>query len=213
MLVVAPSRNWVRQVRRFVQRPTVTRCELCGAAIPEQHSHLVDIAERRLLCACSACDASVASSGQFRRLPTTTRLLTGVQLSDGDWEGLQIPIGLAFIFHSTPLDRTVALYPGPAGATKSLLSLEAWSDLVWRNPILATLKPDVEALLIDRTAGRRDYYQVPIDRCYALVGLMRRHWRGLSGGSEARAVIAEFFDRLRRSTMSAGDTGQNWAHG
>lgn len=212
MLVVAPSRNWVRQVRRFVQPPTVPRCEVCGTAIPEDHAHLVDIAERRLLCACRACTAIPSRGGPFRRLPTTTRLLSDVQLSDGEWESLQIPIGLAFVFHSTPLGRAVALYPGPAGATESLLGLEAWSDLVSRNPRLATLEPDVEALLIDRTEGRRDYYQVPIDRCYTLVGLMRQHWRGLSGGSEAWTAIADFFDRLRRNSISAGSV-RDWAHG
>jgi hypothetical protein len=208
MLVVAPSRNWVRQVRRFVQPPGVTRCELCGATMDDEHPHLVDIAERRLLCACERCCGAIATDGPYRRLPTAIRRLSEIRLSEAEWESLQIPIGLAFIFHSSPQNRPVALYPGPAGATESLLGLESWHELARRHPVLTTLMPDVEALLIDRTEGRRDCYQVPIDRCYALVGLMRRHWRGLSGGSEAWEAISRFFARLRQSAASGG----SWAH-
>ncbi len=65
------------------------------------------------------------------------------------------------------------------------------------NPGLETLRPDVEALLVNRTRGRREYFIVPIDRCYALVGTIRRQWRGLSGGSEVWEAVAGFFDRLR----------------
>ena len=210
MLVVAPSRGWVRQVRHFVRPPDAARCELCGAAVPEEHGHLVDIAERRLLCACPRCTvAATASAGPYRRLPGRALRLGDFRLSDGEWDSLQIPIGLAFIFHSTPLGRPMALYPGPAGATESVLGLEGWTELVNNNPALAGLQADVEALLIDRTEGRRDYYLVPIDRCYALVGLLRKQWRGLSGGNEAWLAIGQFFTRLRQSAEADGD----WAHG
>lgn len=199
MVVVSPSGNWVRAVRDFVQQHWVSRCELCGTTIPEGHLHLVDIAERRIVCACVRCENSAVSHELYRWLPTQWQRLRNFLLTDADWEDLQIPIGLAFIFHSTPSGRPVALYPGPAGVTESLLKLERWSGLVDRNPVLATLAPDVEALLIDRTQGRRDYYRVPIDRCYALAGLIRKHWRGLSGGSEAWAAIYRFFQHLRDS--------------
>ena len=33
-------------------------------------------------------------------------------------------------------------------------------------------------------ARTAQYYIVPIDECYRLVGLIRMHWRGLSGGTE-----------------------------
>ena len=210
MVVVAPSRNWVRQLRRFVQPQAIARCELCGASIPEAHVHLVDIVGRHLLCACQGCAATASrADARFRRLPTRVRRLDDFRLTDAEWEALQIPIGLAFMFHSTPQGRVIALYPGPAGATESLLPLDGWSDLVVRNPALGSLDPDVEALLIDRTGGRRDHYLVPIDRCYALVGLIRKHWRGLSGGAEAWEAIGAFFARLRGSVGVAAD----WSHG
>ncbi len=94
----------------------------------------------------------------------------------------------------------LAFYPSPAGATESLLSLAAWEALVADNPWLTELKPDVEALLVNRVEGAREYYRVPIDRCYELVGLIRAHWRGMSGGSEAWSAIHEFFARLKPSS-------------
>jgi hypothetical protein len=91
----------------------------------------------------------------------------------------------------------VALYPSPAGATESLLDLGAWADLVRDNPVLAELEPDVEALLVNRVSATHEYYRVPIDKCYELVGLIRTNWRGLSGGTEAWQAIGQFFAELK----------------
>lgn len=193
----APTHNWVRQIQRFVA-PPVEHCELCDAPIPPEHAHLVDIVARRLLCACRACAATAnRHDGNLRLAPHRVEALADFRLTEADWDSLQIPIDMAFIFHSTPDDRPVALYPGPAGATKSLLGLDGWSRLAADNPVLATLRPDVEALLVNRTQGRREYFRVPIDRCYALVGTIRQQWRGLSGGTEAWDAIGAFFERLR----------------
>ena len=109
---------------------------------------------------------------------------------------------MAFIFHSSPEGRCIALYPGPTGATESMLSLDGWLQLVAANPVLSEMRPDVEALLVNRTKGSREYFLVPIDRCYALVGTIRRQWRGLSGGSEVWDAIGDFFDRLRLEAAS-----------
>ena len=78
-----------------------------------------------------------------------------------------------------------------------MLSLDGWLQLVAVNPLLGTMRPDVEALLVNRTHGSNEYFLVPIDRCYALVGTIRRQWRGLSGGSEVWEAIGDFFGRLR----------------
>jgi len=60
------------------------------------------------------------------------------------------------------------------------------------------MRPDVEALLVNRVGSTREYFVVPIDECYRLVGLIRIHWRGLSGGALVWGEIARFFDDLRR---------------
>ena len=55
-----------------------------------------------------------------------------------------------FLFKSTPENRVLALYPSPAGATESLLSLDTWDDIVHENPVLTEMEADVEALLVNR---------------------------------------------------------------
>jgi hypothetical protein len=103
---------------------------------------------------------------------------------------------MAFLFYSSAAGRVVAFYPGPMGATESLLELDSWNELVQRNPVLQQMEPDVEALLIDRTSDGEQYWVVPIDRCYELVGVMRAHWKGLAGGQEVWERIALFFAQL-----------------
>jgi hypothetical protein len=104
---------------------------------------------------------------------------------------------MAFFFHSTPAEKVVAFYPGPMGATESLLELDAWEQLERSNPILRSMEPDVEALLVNRARDANDHYLVPIDDSYNLVGLIRTRWRGMTGGQEVWEEIAGFFERLR----------------
>ncbi|HEY2341686.1 MAG TPA: DUF5947 family protein, partial [Chthoniobacteraceae bacterium] len=77
------------------------------------------------------------------------------------------------------------------------LPLSAWSTLVAENPALETLEPDVEALLVNRAGQARDYLIAPIDACFQLAGVIRLHWRGLSGGETVWGEITSFFARLR----------------
>jgi hypothetical protein len=111
---------------------------------------------------------------------------------------------MAFFFHHSGEDRVMAFYPSPMGPTESLLRLEAWDSLVAANPVLETLEPDVEGLLVHRARGERRHYLVPIDECYGLVGLIRTHWKGLTGGKEAWQEITRFYDDLDRRTRDAG---------
>ena len=112
-----------------------------------------------------------------------------------------IPIELAFFFKNGPSRKVSAFYPGPAGATESLLSLEAWGDIEQENLALRELEPDVEALLANRVGANRgvaaQYYIVPIDECYKLVGLIRLNWHGLSGGTEVWREVGKFFASLK----------------
>lgn len=80
---------------------------------------------------------------------------------------------------------------------ESTLDLEYWEQIVARNPLLTSFEPDVEALLVNRISSDRQYYRAPIDQCFRLVGLIRTHWRGLSGGEEVWKQIDRFFDELR----------------
>lgn len=139
--------------------------------------------------------------GRFKLIPRDARKLSAFQLSDAHWEGLALPIQLAFIFYRTGHEGVVAMYPSPAGATESLLPLNSWGEIVAANPVLAHMQPDVEALLVNRVAGARNYYLAPMDSCFELVGLIRRCWRGLSGGTEVWNEVRKFFERFEAETQ------------
>lgn len=194
-------------LRRFVRPPErVERCELCNLALPPVHRHLLEMATRKVACACDSCALLFLKpqGGRYRLIPRDVRALPGFAMTDTEWEDLALPIGMAFFFHGTPEKKMKALYPGPAGATESLLPLTAWDALAERNAALAALAPDVEALLVNRTGGARDYFIAPMDVCYELVGTLRLHWRGLHGGEEVWERIARFFARLREDAGGAG---------
>jgi hypothetical protein len=128
--------------------------------------------------------------------------LASMDIDDELWGMFQIPIGLAFFMRSSVSDGVVAFYPSPAGATESELPLEAWEALVARNPALEELDPDAEALIVNRMSEPPQYVIAPIDQCYALVGLIKSRWEGISGGDVLERAVPEFFAALR--ARSAG---------
>jgi hypothetical protein len=178
------------------------RCDLCTEAIAPDHGHLVDLGARTLLCACRGCYLLMCSDGaggeRYRAVPDRYLAFPGLQLTPGQWESLQIPVGVAFFFRNSVLGRVAAFYPGPAGATESELPLETWEDLALVHPALRGMEPDVEAFLVRcHRGGETECFVVPIDACYELVGLMRQHWRGFDGGSDAHQAIDTFFRGVR----------------
>jgi len=193
-------------LRQFARKRTVVeRCEMCSLELAAEHEHLVEPANRKLICACAAC--AILFEGQsgtkYKRVPRRVLFLRDFQLTDAQWDGLMVPIEMAFFFKSSPQEKMIALYPSPAGPTESLLSLDTWDDIVQMNPILSEMEPDVTALLVNRVghvrgAAPAEYYLVPIDECYKLVGLIRAHWRGLSGGTEVWREIGAFFAALKK---------------
>jgi hypothetical protein len=194
-------------LRSFARkRPQGEKCDLCGALIAHEHQHLMEPANRRLVCTCDAC--SILFSGQqhqrYRRVPRRIEILDDFRMTDLQWESLHLPIFLAFFYRHSPTNRIVAMYPSPAGATESLLDLESWKDLAAENPVLNELEADVEALLVNRVGQNREYCRVPIDECFKLVGLIRSHWRGLSGGTEVWREINQFFASLKQRSSPTG---------
>jgi len=192
-------------LRQFIRRKRdVERCELCSAEVAADHPHLIEPASRKLLCSCNACAILFSGMGtKYKRVPRRVLALADFRLSDGQWDSLMIPISMAFFFRSTPDARTVAFYPSPAGATESLLPLETWEDIENSNPVVKEMESDVEALLVNRIGHVREfaaaeYYLLPIDECYKLVGLIRANWRGLSGGTEVWQEIGRFFEALKQ---------------
>jgi Family of unknown function (DUF5947) len=179
------------------------RCELCGAGLHLEHQHLFEPVARKLICTCNACAVLFHANGEtrYKRVPRRLRGIRDFQLTDAQWDDLMIPIGMAFFLKSSVENRILAFYPGPAGATESIPSSTAWDGIVEQNPVLNEMEADVEALLAYRLEQARpadgsEYYLVPIDKCYELVGLIRSQWRGLSGGTEVWKQIGSFFEAL-----------------
>jgi len=194
------SENVFATLRRFTRpRPTLKRCELCSAGLALEHRHLLEMSNSRIVCACDGCALRFQAvlDGRFRLIPRGVRALPDLNWTDVEWETLALPINLAFFFQSTPGKRSKAIYPSPAGATESLLPLSAWDSLVAHNLSLVSMEPDVEALLVNRVGTKREYYLAPIDVCFELVGLIRVHWRGFSGGEVVWEEIDKFFSRLQ----------------
>jgi hypothetical protein len=191
-----------------VAREEVTRevCELCGESIPPEHRHLLETATRQIICVCRPCsilfDREAASEGRYRLIPDRHLYLEDFEMDDVQWDSLRIPVDMAFVFHSAPAERVVAFYPSPMGPTESLLKLGTWEELEANNPVLNTMEHDVEALLVNRVRGARDHFLVPMDECYSLVGLIRMHWRGLSGGREVWEEIDSFFENLKKRSRT-----------
>ena len=177
---------------------------MCSRELAAEHEHLVEPVSRNLICACSAC--AILFEGQsgtkYKRVPRQVIYLRDFQLTDGQWNGLMVPIDMAFFFYSTLHGKVIAIYPSPAGPTESLLTLDAWTEIVQANPALGEMQADVSALLVNRVGHSRgaaaEYYLVPIDDCYKLVGLIRTYWRGLSGGTEVWREISAFFAALKK---------------
>jgi hypothetical protein len=206
------------RLRRIAQRSVadreaeMERCDLCGAAIPADHRHLLDLHRRELMCVCRPCrilfDRRAAGAGHYRLVPERRLRVDDLELDDLAWEELRLPVDLAFFFRGSQAGRVMAYYPSPLGATESLLPLDAWEQLERANPLLATLEDDVEALLVNRARGARRHWVVPIDDCFGLVGVIRMHWKGLTGGRDVWEEIGRFCDRLdRRSPPASGRDG------
>lgn len=154
-----------------------------------------------VLCICRACailfHRPEAGEGHYSLVPERVRALAAFELEDELWERFDLPVELAFFNRPAEGERIVIHYPGALGAVESSLGAAEWAELEARNPELASLEPEVEALLVNRTVAPAQYWLVPLDICYALVGLIRRYWRGLGGGEVVWEEVAQFFEALR----------------
>jgi hypothetical protein len=172
-------------------------CDLCGTTVPPDHRHMLDLYERQIVCVCESCWGLRSGDADFRPTGNRTLWLEDFELPEEVWAQFRIPIGLAFFMHSSVTDCIVAMYPSPGGATESELHFETWSRLVQMNPVLETLEPDAEALIVNRMSDPPAFAIAPIDRCYMLVGLIKASWEGISGGAGVEEAIGGYFEELR----------------
>ena len=208
----------LRSLRRIAEpkpqrpeAPAEERCEFCGVDIGDRHGHVADVAQHRLLCVCRPCyllfAPQGAGGGRYRGVGEDVRRVADLRVTASQWDGLKIPVDLVFFFRQTGVDHLLAFYPGPGGATESLLDLDAWGDLVTDNPVLDSTDEDVEAVLLRRLGDEFRCYLVPIDVCYELVGVVRTSWTGLGGGAEVWRRIDGWFEALEDRAGRVPRTG------
>src|SRR5262249_31412401 len=154
------------------RRRETPRCELCAALIGRPHAHVVEIDKGTLACACAACAVLFRDGTRWRTVPSEVKKVAAPRLD--------IPVKLAFVVRRK--DSWTAYLPSPGGAVETAIS-----------PLSAALQPDVEALLLNGD----ECFVVPIDVAYELTAVVRKNWRGFSGGGAFDAV-EEFFAQLRR---------------
>jgi Family of unknown function (DUF5947) len=238
---VLAARAAARADREAGGPESAERCEMCREVLGERHGHVVDLEKRSLSCTCRACyllfTHEGAAGGRYRAVPEHVYHDPGRPLTDADWNELQIPVAMAFFFYNSALERVVAGYPSPGGATECELDLAAWDRLAAAYPLLGGLAPDVEAIFVNRTehdsAGpggttprdppalggtpssqtplappKYEVFLIPVDECYALVGELRMKWQGFDGGAEARAALAAFLDGVRRRAVPLHVSGR-----
>lgn len=231
-----------RELRRFVRprEQAGEQCELCGAGIGERHHHLLQldvlpntlppnalaadglpqpnglspITRRRIVCGCEACAIlfSGAAAGGYRRIPTDIRALRDFAMDDAQWEELSIPINMAFFCRIGNAAEPAAFYPSPGGPTQAHVDADSWRQIVEQNPPLEKMASDVEALLVNRLSRPHEYFIVPIDECYRLIGLIRTQWRGFSGGKDVWEAISGFFASIRNRSIREGAVCEGATH-
>ncbi len=190
----------LRKIATPLPETEVERCNFCGSILPEDHRHLADLSVMKFICTCDMCLIKNAENHNYQPLPQRYLNLESFNLSDQLWSDFLIPVNMAFFVRSTLKHGTVAYYPAPTGATESKLKMDAWNNLVELNPILHDLAPDLEALLVNRLEDNGQYYIVPVDSCYKLIGMIRIAWKGIFGGKEVNDIINQFFNELKEKS-------------
>ncbi|MEU3453567.1 DUF5947 family protein [Micromonospora sp. NPDC006766] len=197
-----------RAIRRASARAaSVERCGMCAGPVRPEHRHVWDEQDAELICACPPCsllfEREAAGGGRYQLVPTRGARLAGLSADE-----LGVPVGLAFFVKQRD-GRVLGHYPSPLGTTESEIDVDAWRAVEARSPALAELRPRVEALLVwtDVPRGTSQQWLVPVDDCFRLVALIRRHWTGMSGGGVVWQEIRRFFDDLGR--RHGGPTGND----
>lgn len=169
-------------------------CELCAAPVAEEHAHLFEAAADEVRCVCGPCSVLFAGQdsggGRYQLVPRRR-----VRLAPVDTAALGVPVGLVFFVPRA--DGTVtAQGPSPAGAMRWEVDADAWRGLAAACPPLASVVPDVEALLVNTVRGQEEHWIVPVDDCFRMVALVRAEWQGLSGGGRVWPAVERFFAEL-----------------
>ena len=212
MTALRPGGSALAGLRRIIsERPAPVvgeRCEMCAEPITDEHPHVVDLESRALMCTCRGCYLLFTAEDaqlRYRAVPDRYLSFPDVTLDARQYDELEIPVGLAFLFNSSVLNRTVAFYPGPAGATESELPLEAWTRVVEANPSYRCCAPMSKRCCSGGLTGAASSPATWSQsmRVTPWSGQLRRLWRGFDGGTEAHQAMDDFFAEIAARSRPA----------
>jgi hypothetical protein len=189
-LSTTPTQRGTHALKRFTQRDAtraslphrgagLDHCELCSAALGEPHEHLLELAARRLTCACTACavlfdvEVSAPIVQRYVRLTPQARSLTLGTIADQDLIGLGIPVRLVILCPSSVHGALYMLYPSASGPIEASAPLELWRELVERRPELRTVREDRDALIVDLRSAAPAVVHASLDVVHELLGSLR----------------------------------------
>ena len=129
----------------------------------------------------------------YRLIPTRHLALLDFQVTGELWTGPGQSRKIVYLLRSSEARCVLAVYLDPAGIQESVLDLESWKMLLTRNPLLDSLEPDVEVLLINRMEQAPACFIVPIDTCSRLTGLLTARLRGMESSRKLWRAIDAFF--------------------
>ena len=67
------------------------KCELCGMPVSDEHRHLLELNERRILCACEPCLAMKSGLENYCPVGNRTLWLDDFVFPDELWAAFQLP--------------------------------------------------------------------------------------------------------------------------
>lgn len=196
-------------LHRFIAKLETTRsmaeqCEMCAAPLAGEQRHLLDLAHHTFLSICTACALAFgprgANAGLYRLIPTRRLALLDFQATDELWAG---PVTMICLLRNSETGSVLAVYLDPSGVRESVFDLDCWKTLRTANPLLESLEPDVEALLLQRVGPAPASYIVPIDTCARLIGLLKNRQRNQVSRQEIWRAVGAFFADLQASASPA----------
>src|SRR5947209_15411411 len=94
--------------RRREMRQPAEQCDLCSAEIPAEHTHLLEVSNRALICVCRPCSILFSDpgsgGGKYQLVLSRYLHLQDFQMTYAQWDNLMILVNMVYIFHNT-LDK------------------------------------------------------------------------------------------------------------
>lgn len=170
----------IAALRRFVDvAADAGVCDVCGSALAEDHGHVVKAGVAS--CVCANCGGD--------KMGKAGRVVVVSEDAGDVFAGLGVPVDVAYVVRDAQRGLLIR-YPSPAGIVEGPAPADVGEFDVDEAMLFATLHNRVVQL------------RVPLAEAFAVTGLLRAGWSGLSG-AQARADVAVHIAQLRERACRA----------